>query len=493
MMGAWLFTLGLCLAAANKPDPADLIRKLGSGQFRERVEATRALDSLGQDALPALRAAKDSADPRVRARVLPLLDSLERRAEILSLSEPRKIQLDFHDRPISEVIDDLNRRHDLGLAFQFGPLPDRRMMFARDQSQGRLAELQGRRITLEASRALPFWEAIDRLCEATGTHHDLHPESAFGLSPGRFLLYSDLGRTTVASDSGAFRVLVTGLHSTFERNFLEPSNPANPPKATPPGRAVDRRLNVGMTVVAEPGRVVRQVGSIKLDEAIDDQGRNLLPPEHADESPANGMPYRNQPPTLNGFTGFGAGLTLRLVDPTARSIQRLRGSIPVTIVAYARNPIVIPLAGAAGKTVRNKDVTVSVLEVVTDANGSTTVEVGVVSNEPADRGFQNRNQTWPPDFATFQPDQITNRLEMFDAQGRKLALDWSHGHGNDQFTIRSRVRLTPRMIVNNPAGLQVGQPGRPPGQRPIPVELRYHDFAQVTTEIRFEFRNVPLP
>ena len=494
MMGAWFFTMGLCLAAADKPDPADLILKLGSEQFRERVEATRALDSLGQDALPALRAAKDSANPRIRTRVLPLLESLERRAEILSLGEPRKIPLDFHDLPISEAIDELNRRQNLGLGFQFGPLPDRGMRFGgRDPSQDRLVELRARRITLESTRALPFWEAIDRLCAATGTHHDLQPEGAFGLSSGRFLLYANLGRTTIASDSGAFRVLVTGLHSSFERSFLEPSNSANPPNATPPAQAIARQLNLRMTVVAEPGRVVRQVGPIKFDEAIDDQGRSLSPPGNPDEAPTNALPYRNQPPTLNGFTGFDVGATLRLIDPSTRSIQRLRGSIPVTIVAYARNPIVIPLEGAAGKSVRLKDVTVSVLEVVTDANGTTTVEVGVVSNEPADRGFQNRSQTWPPDFATFHPEQITNRLEMFDAQRRKLALDWSHGHGNDQFTMNSRVRLTPRAVANNPAGLQGFQPGRPPGKRPVPVELRYHDFAQATTEIRFEFRDVPLP
>ena len=73
-------------------------------------------------------------------------------------------------------------------------------------------------------------------------------------------------------------------------------------------------------------------------------------------------------PSLNGSTGFDLSASLRIPDLAGRSIRRLRGSIPVVIVAYAANPIAIPLEGAAGKSARNDEVSVSVIEVARDEN-----------------------------------------------------------------------------------------------------------------------------
>ena len=88
---------------------------------------------------------------------------------------------------------------------------------------------------------------------------------------------------------------------------------------------------------------------------------------------------------MNGPSGFDLSASLRLPDQAGRSIRRLRGSVPVVIVAYASDPIAIPLEGAAGKSVRNDEVTVSVLEVAKDDNAGVTVEVEVAPNRPAGR------------------------------------------------------------------------------------------------------------
>ena len=281
MMAACLLTIGALLVAADEPDPAGWVRRLGSDRFAERVEATRALERLGKAALPALRAAKDSRDPKVRVRVAALLETLDRGADVNRLTRPTLIKLDFRDRPLSEVIDALNARYDLGLTFQFGPLPPRgmRMSFVSPTQKAKEAEIRSRRVTLEADRALPFWEAVDRLCEAGHLEHDLHPQGRFGLSKGRFLLYAGVGGTSVSSDSGPFRVKVVGLHSTFEQNFAEAAIPGGGRPGPPARHGGGGNLPLRMTVIPEPGLVIRQVGPPTFVEAVDDRDRSLLPPD----------------------------------------------------------------------------------------------------------------------------------------------------------------------------------------------------------------------
>jgi hypothetical protein len=486
MMGALLLTIAALLESADDPDPTALIRRLGSERFAERVEATKALEKLGSAALPALRAAKGSDDPRVRVRVEALLKTLDRGADLDRLTRPTLIKLDFRDRPLAEVVDELNARHKLGLTLQFGPLPDRGMMMFGGPSPAQKAKedaVRSRLITLEAPETLPFWQAVDRLCEAGQLQPDLHPQGRFGLTSGRFLLFSGMGGTKLTSDSGAIRVEVVGLHSTFESDFV----------GTPGRSRGDRDLNVRMVAVAEPALAVRMTGPPKLVEAVDDRGRTLLPPETPKPQPNDPGPAYRQPPTLNGPTGFDFSASLRLPDQEGRSIRRLRGSVPVVVVGYASDPIVLSLGEGAGKSARNDDVTVTILDVVRDDNTGVTVEVEVDPNRPGGQERVPWNRPGPPDFVTFRTDQLTTRLELLDADGRELALSWNQGHGRDHMTMQRRVRLTPTILYEDQPPDAAGRFQPRKAKKPLPVELRYHGFIQNLTEIQFEFRDIPLP
>ncbi len=163
------FLLTVVLASASADDGSDavkLIGRLGAESFDDRVAAYKALERLGGEALPALRAAADARDPRVRSRVRALIDSIGRRVETDRFSRPTMIRLDFRDRPLGEVVAALNERHDLGLTLRLGPEPRRGMRFFDPDQPGRLKELRDRAITLEAAQPVPFWEAVDRLCKA---------------------------------------------------------------------------------------------------------------------------------------------------------------------------------------------------------------------------------------------------------------------------------------------------------------------------------------
>ena len=130
------FLLTIVLASAYADDPSDavtLIGRLGAESFDDRVAAYKALERLGGEALPALRAAADTSDMRVRSRVRALIESIGRQVEADRFARPTMIRLDFRNRPLGEVVDALNDRYDLGLSLRLGPEPRRGMMDGRSR------------------------------------------------------------------------------------------------------------------------------------------------------------------------------------------------------------------------------------------------------------------------------------------------------------------------------------------------------------------------
>ena len=100
------FLLTLVLASAFADDPADavtLIGRLGSESFDDRVAAYKALEHLGGAALPALRAAADTGDSRVRSRVRALIESIGHQVESDRFARPTMIRLDFRDPAVRRV------------------------------------------------------------------------------------------------------------------------------------------------------------------------------------------------------------------------------------------------------------------------------------------------------------------------------------------------------------------------------------------------------
>src|SRR5205807_2514656 len=82
VFGALLLAAGMT-ASPLPADPArvpEFIRGLGSPNFAERQAAARALDEVGEPALPALRqAAKDGPDEETRRRAGQLVQAIEAR------------------------------------------------------------------------------------------------------------------------------------------------------------------------------------------------------------------------------------------------------------------------------------------------------------------------------------------------------------------------------------------------------------------------------
>jgi len=149
-------TFGLVCAA----DPAEiesLVKQLASDKFKEREAAAKALDAIGAPAVEALRKASLSDDADVRRKAEALLNRIESRLQADSVLAPSRVKLSFKDVKISEAVQDLAKRSGYGMELA----PE-----ARAIGDGTM--------TLETA-ALPFWEALERFCEAAGLTQQAGP------------------------------------------------------------------------------------------------------------------------------------------------------------------------------------------------------------------------------------------------------------------------------------------------------------------------------
>jgi len=123
--GPWLLIALSALAASppppSAPKPADvgrLLGQLGSDSYPEREAASRALEAIGEPALPSLRQARRSNDPEVQRRAAGLVEAIEGpmkardlagalttlKAEGATVAEdapPGEIHIEFRDKPLS--------------------------------------------------------------------------------------------------------------------------------------------------------------------------------------------------------------------------------------------------------------------------------------------------------------------------------------------------------------------------------------------------------
>ena len=262
---------------------------------------------------------------------------------------------------------------------------------------------------------MPFWEAIDRLCEAGALRYGISPRHGFGTGRGSLVLMADRTGRGPVSDSGPFRVQITWAHPVFERDI--PFDRARPGRgAKPPGAG---GLTVPLAVLAEPGLMLRRNGAVTVTEATDDRGRSLLAPSapaELDPGPAD----RSRQAMYEG-DAIQVNAILAAPDPPATVIRRLRGKVPVIAVARGSDPIVIPLKGEGvlGRPYSTRDLTLVVDEVSLAPGAPAWVKVTVRVNR-GDRATFARHDPPGPAFAAYNFGGVLEHLELHDAAGRRL-------------------------------------------------------------------------
>lgn len=457
MIGAYL-AVAVLVGQVPPSDPMGLVTQLGSARYAQREAAAAALEQLGRSALPALRSVRDVKDPEIRSRASSLITKIEGAL----LTKPTLVALDFHDQPLAEVVHAMSDRSGIKMAIY----PEQPAM-------------QQKRVTLQESAPVPFWKALDRLCEAGQLQYNFGMHGMPNTREPVFPLFFGAGRPAgPMSDTGPFRVNLIGLHYQRHVQFYPPGQPQptarvglppnpqpNPSDAGRPVYNISEEFYAQIQLAAEPRLSVSQNGPLKLVEAVDDRGQSLLI-----EANNKSTVQRH-----SAYFGLTAGPTLHLQAPLRRpeqpgqEIKRLRGVVPVVVATRKGDPLVIPMNGSTGKSFHNDEATLEVQEVRVNPNtNQTSIQISV---------RPHRSSAGEADLLAAMPTVMIRRnetqqqqIEVRDAQGKPIP--WYLSNDAEG----SRMTLT---LTSHDQG--------------APAEIRYYAMVRAATDVSFEFTEVPLP
>lgn len=157
-MNRWMLAILALLALAGgagaqalaDPERIDaLVRKLGSSAFVQREQAAKELEAIGPAALPALRGAAKTQDAESARRIAELITRLEQQLLARQILTPKEYDWKIEAASVQEAIVALKEKTGYAIEVQ--------------ENAGQLA---AKKITITGK--LPFWQALDKLCEQAG-------------------------------------------------------------------------------------------------------------------------------------------------------------------------------------------------------------------------------------------------------------------------------------------------------------------------------------
>jgi len=461
-----VFGLGWQLAdpAPERPRLQQQIERLGSNAFAEREAASQALALLGAPALDALRQAARSRDLEVRRRALDLVERLELRLESARLLAGKKLRLAYRETPVKTAWADFERQGGLRLKV-LGAAPD-------------LADWEGRTVTL-ATGELGFWQALEQFSEALG----LVPEASPPESGPPPVLWVRRGKPAAIPTcfAGALRIRAVATSA--------------PGWGQTPG-TVDAPCV--LEVLPEPGLAWQGVLDVRIQRAVDDRGQVLqqVPTEAGleDFRDALGLGLRN---VLSRAQVDWSGsaeqrpqvpVWLKLGQQPARQLRELEGTLVGRVLTPLEAQLTInDLLLASQHTFKASDGGVlKVGQIASGKEGPTQIDVEVQpvpTAEAAPLNFGANNRRGMNRVLVWQLQALGKRgaapaLDIQDALGRSLEVvryNEANLSNGPQTTYSATLHVLPQ------AGL--GPPAR----------LVWLGRRQVTVEVPFSLREIPLP
>jgi RNA polymerase sigma factor (sigma-70 family) len=442
-------------AATDAARIARLVSQLGSDAFTDREKAAKDLDAIGAPALDALREAARTGEAEQSKRAKDLAARIEARIESAGMLAPRRVRLVYRDTPVAEAVADFKAKsgYDLSLSDPEGKLKDRT-------------------VTLDTGD-VTFWQALDQFCRQArlveapvpdgpppGVGGGVFRGGGFGgvgagpiggmmvmqqsAAPDRIVLADGRPRDLPASDGTAVRVRALG-------------------KADGPGSPADGEAVLALEVTPEPKLRWRGVTAVEVGKATDDQGQTLEQVKPVGQVPGNPVPAR-----------FKRG------PKAATSLREITGTVTARVLREPQPYLTIDdVLGAAGKNFQ-----------AADGGGLRVIDV---AKGPAGR-VELRFAVDPPVGAAPAggPVRVTHR------SGRVVVS--SAGGDGPEYEL---AVMDDKGVVLEPVGLGGrGGVGREPdysatyqprqGQG-APAKLIYTVSPNVTLNVPFTLRNVPLP
>jgi hypothetical protein len=348
VLTALLLLPGICRAQETT---ADLIRKLGSGNYLERERAAKALEERGKAALPSLNNAIENADLETRRRVLLLMERIEERALLAELLRPTPTQIRFQNISLGDAL----REIEPTIGLRCGNLASKVRIDRIDtgvlpywQAWGRFckeAQLEESDNALYAAKLMSMRDGVDEQIKLLLRRDEFDTQGKFALPRIDFTSSPALERYAV-DDRHSVRVRVRWL--MMDHKLV---------------KAVPHAVFV-VEVRPEPRLEIAATPRVELTRLIDDAGKETAI-EVARILPA----YLNgsEAGYLSAFAGevqYGGLLHLKAIPwrtPTSK-LRALHGNVRVEITVRPSTLELSQLATSVGKTVRSYDgVTVKLL------------------------------------------------------------------------------------------------------------------------------------
>jgi hypothetical protein len=494
---SWLWAAGFAAAGAlavAAAEPADagqiarLIGQLGSARYAEREAATKALNALGEPALVALQQAAQGKDPEVRRRAHVLARQIEARREARTVLVPHRVRLTFKDLSLAEAMAQFAKETGTTLKLH-----------------GEIEKASERKITLDTGNAT-YWEVLERFCAAAGLREVPLPAAPKQQEESR------ISSMVIIGGAGGARSPTDVMRPAREERPAEilvadgkpPPVPTHVAGAlrlrlTPPETEVPNHTRTAgealfaLEAAVDPGLRFQRVVAVRIDRAIDEEGRRLAPLPVALKLPTstavrarggvivNGVPI--DPPDEPNPAARLVPVRLKQPEKPTAKLKELSGVVTVEVQTAPEALVVVEdILKAAGKTVQGARCgVVHVLEAARDENGPVLLKVQV---EPASRGLGER----PP--LPFGGTVIINGRRYNADEDLLSALNFELCDGRGR-----PYRMVRAIHTGRRAGAaQEYELTWAPGPRQgAPARFVYRDRRTVIIDVPFVLKDVPVP
>jgi hypothetical protein len=479
-----------------------LVTRLGSNVFREREAATRELDDLGEAALESLRLAARAGDPETRRRAAELVERISTRLTTARILAPTVIELNYKDTPLADAVADLAKRTGAPIVLH-DP-----------------ARLRGRTVTV-ATGPVPLWQAVEQLCRKA----DLHEWDGFTPLAGapqpvaqtvqQVPAIGPQGQVVIRS-----RTVSSGPVGGNQIRLLDGPGPDLPahhagavrvrllPAGTPfpvTNRGADDII-LPLQISAEPKLGWQGALDLRVDRAVDDQGQVLKASSASSALPtgenelmllANGV-LISRPAVRAGPVGVrvtkGARPARRLAELSGSVAAQVRISEPLITLNEPEKAVRQTARGGSDTVFKLTDFTRRGGEVQVAAEVQLPPDVQLA--QPAlgiAAGLPGGPLPLPPGAvirpvpgapaggpgATYAGGTDCQGLAVEDAQGRRFTV----ARGQHEITQPSPQGYTCRISALF----------TPPAKGAEPARLVFTAARQVTIEVPFAVKDVPLP
>lgn len=489
MQTIFAFSLGVALACSAHAEKSERIAHwiglLGSSEFEQREEATRALDALGASALEALHEALEDEDIETSRRAALLIRRIEHRLETARLMTPKRVHLVFRNTPLTEA------------AAEFGKQTGYRIQVDSDK-----AKLDVRKITLDTGDA-PFWDAYEAFCRAAGL---VEKPPAPAQNGDQVVMWQAgagvrmAGRVRLArtvryqseAEVAAAAVLVEGKSQELPTHHAGAVRVRALPPNTPVHGAVkaDGEALLALDVQCDPHLIWHGLVSMRVHKAVDDQGQFLSQPAPYMEQEGAGLNGVQEFVIVDGsgsLTDSGGGgthvpLRLQLGRKPATMLQEIEGTVSLRVEGQPEPLLVIEnILHAAGQTARCAEGGfLKILESKQDADGRVRIKLQMQAPDmqlvfgPRGRAFV-RARGRAILIADNSVPAHTDRLHLLDKQGKPIpsaGIEATNpGNGPQEFTLYFRPDKT----------------------QTEPAKLVYVGRPMAILEVQFTLKNVKLP